>query len=452
MPADSLWEKVLLQLQQDVSSAFYKAFFAKTQLKDYNNGQAVISCASEPAKAQIAAKYASLVKTILDGLTSQNNTVTYIVESKENRPAKPAPLLEAIAHSQPVVSVFANHLSPRYTFDNFVVGTNNRLAVAVARAIADNPGSVYNPFFLYSSVGLGKTHLMQAIGNEAIKHSPNTKVLYLTGESFTNELVEAIQTSKKQYSAVTRLREKYRTVDMLLIDDIQFIAGRETTQEEFFHTFNALYLNRKQIIMTSDRPPKDIAKLEERLSSRFLSGMTADMQAPDLDIRIAILRQKRDALSLDINNEVIDFVAERVLSNVRELEGALLQVAARGQAQGLAVTQNDAAQVLGQVAAEQSKNYSTHTILKAVAAYYSVTLSDIKGPRRLQEMVRPRQIAMYLIRNLTGLPVVTIGDVFGGRDHSTVIHSTDKIALELKTDSKLNQDVINIKQSLTAEK
>lgn len=446
MPHSVLWGKVLEEVQKDVSAAFYKAFFAKTKLLDLRDNLLTIECTSHQAKSQIEDKYLPLVKKIADDLLQRDSQVMLVVSDKEK--VRPAPLLEEIAKHVPVINVFESHLSSRYTFDNFVIGPNNRLAVAVARAITENPGTVYNPFFLYSGVGLGKTHLIQAIGNEIIHKEKSAKVLYMTGESFTNELVEAIQNSKKQYNAVAKFREKYRTVDVLIIDDIQFIAGRETTQEEFFHTFNALYLNRKQVIMTSDRPPKDIAKLEERLSSRFLSGMTADMQAPDLDMRNAILRQKRDALRLDIDNEVVDFIAERVISNVRELEGALLQVAARGQAQGAAVTTGEAAQVLGQAAVEQRKNYSTQNILKAVSTYYSIKLVDIKGPRRLKEVVWPRQIAMYLVRTLTGLPVITIGDIFGGRDNSTVLHATEKIADELKNNSKLNQDVINIKQSL----
>ncbi|MCX6783861.1 MAG: chromosomal replication initiator protein DnaA [candidate division WWE3 bacterium] len=450
MPTDILWKNILSEIEKEITSSFFKAFLTKTKLINYENGVLNVTCASEQARFQIENKYLGIIKSVADKLTQSNTKIVMTVEEAAKKAVTEAPLLDQIAKEKAHDPVFTlnSNLSTSYTFDSFVVGPNNRLASAVAHAIADNPGTVYNPFFIYSGVGLGKTHLMQAIGNEILKNKKGGRVVYTTGESFTNEMVEAIQNSKRQYSSVSKFRDKYRNVDALLIDDVQFIAGRETTQEEFFHTFNALYLNHKQIILTSDRPPKDIARLEERLSSRFLSGMTADMQAPDLDMRSAILRQKRDQLKLPITNEVTDFIAERVLSNVRELEGALLKVSAVGQASGSAVTIDQAAEILGQVAREQRKNYTSTDIIKAVASYYNVKLVDLKGPRRQAEVVVPRQIAMYLVRSLTQMPVITLGEIFGGRDHSTVIHATDKIALAVKTDTKMNQDIINIKQGL----
>jgi len=451
MSPDLLWTKVLSHLETEISPTFYKAFLAKTKAVGRNQNVLEIECQSLSAKEQLENKYQSLVKDALQKVSVETITLKLVVGESHHKGTKPAPLLVEIERAKTKSeATFSSNLSPGYTFDSFVIGPNNRLAVAVARAITENPGTAYNPFFLYSGVGLGKTHLIQAIGNEIIKNNQNAKVVYLTGESFTNELVEAIQNSKKQYNAVARFREKYRHVDALIIDDVQFIAGRETTQEEFFHTFNALYLNRKQVIVSSDRPPKDIARLEERLSSRFLSGMTADMQAPDLDMRVAIVRQKRDLLKLPLSNEVVDFVAERVVSNVRELEGTLLQVAARAKAlNNPALTINEIANFLGQTALEKTKHYATSDIIRAVATYYSVKTTDLKGPRRLKEVVWPRQIAMYLLRTMTGTPLITVGQMFGGRDHSTVLHSTDKIEEEIKTNSKLNQDIVNIKQTLS---
>jgi len=449
MSNESLWQSILKELEPGVSASFYKAFLSRTKLLRFDDHLLEVECASDQAKDQIEKRYLKDIRAQAAKIVGFEVSVVLIVSQPLlSKPTKPAPLLDEIAKTQSSEQTYYSNLSPRYTFDNFVVGSNNRLAVAVARAITDNPGTVYNPFFLYSGVGLGKTHLMQAVGNEILKNKKGSKVFYITGESFTNELVEAIQNSKRQYNAVAKFRDKYRNVDALLIDDIQFIAGRETTQEEFFHTFNALYLNRKQIIMTSDRPPKDISKLEERLSSRFLSGMTADMQAPDLDMRVAILRKKRDALGLPLANEIVDFVAERVVSNIRELEGTLLQVAARAQTADTPIGISQAAETLGQAQAERAKGYSIPEIIKAVATYYSVRTTDLKGPRRQKEIVWPRQIAMYLIYNLTKTPLQTIGQLFGGRDHSTVIHSNDKITAELKSNTKLNQDIINIKQGL----
>ncbi len=454
MSPELLWTKVLSHLETEISPAFYKAFIARTKAIKQDRNTLEVECPSFSAKEQLENKYQSLVKDALQKVSVETITLKLVVGESHRKGTKPAPLLMEIEKAKTktgssLTSSFSSNLSTQYTFDSFVIGPNNRLAVAVAKAITENPGTAYNPFFLYSGVGLGKTHLIQAIGNEILKSRQNARVIYLTGESFTNELVEAIQNSKKQYNAVAKFREKYRNVDTLIIDDVQFIAGRETTQEEFFHTFNALYLNKKQVIVSSDRPPKDIARLEERLSSRFLSGMTADMQAPDLDMRVAIVRQKRDLLNLPLNNEVVDFVAERVISNVRELEGTLLQVAARAKAlNNPALTINEIAAFLGQATLEKTKQYATGDIIKAVATYYSVKTIDLKGPRRLKEVVWPRQIAMYLLRTMTGTPLVTVGQLFGGRDHSTVLHSTDKIEAAIKTNSKLNQDIANIKQTL----
>ena len=345
-----------------------------------------------------------------------------------------------------------SNLSPRFTFDNYVMGKNNNLAYAIATAVAERPGELYNPVFLYSGVGLGKTHLLQAIGNQILKNKPGTRVVYTTGEAFTNELIEAIQSGKgKGRYATNDFRNKFRKSDVFLIDDVQFVIGRETTQEEFFHTFNALYMDQKQIVITSDRPPKDFATLEERVTSRFASGIIADIQPPDMEMRSAILRTKRDQGHDNISNEVIDFIAEKITSNVRELEGAYLQALTYSKAKGVVLDLQTTALALGQSIREKGlRNVNINEILKTVCIYYSVKAADIKGGRRMKELVVPRQVAMYLMKEITNSPYMTIGGFLGGRDHTTIMHGVDKISQEIKKEDKTKQDVINIKQLVYA--
>jgi len=343
-------------------------------------------------------------------------------------------------------------LSPKYVFENYLMGSNNQLAYAVAKAVAERPGEAYNPLFIHSGVGLGKTHLMQAVGNKILSDRPSLKVVYCTGENFTNQLVEALQLSKGrgQYT-MNKFREKYRTADVLLIDDVQFIAGRESTQEEFFHTFNALYMNQKQIVLTSDRPPKDFADLEDRIKSRFGSGMIVDIQPPDLDMRTAILRNKRDETGDPIPNEAVDYIALTVKTNVRELIGAYIQVSASAKSKGIDVTKEFVAQELNQRLPETArKPVNLNQILRAVCTYYSVKMDDIKGAKRTKELVAPRHMAMYLIYDLTKTPYMTIAQVFGGRDHTSILHGIKKIEEELKSTAKIKQDVENIVQTVYA--
>jgi len=316
----------------------------------------------------------------------------------------------------------------------------------VALAVAQKPGKAYNPVFFYSSVGLGKTHLMQAIGNEIIKKHQDLSVLYCTGESFTNELLDSIQSGQRKTTA--DFRDKFRTVDVLLIDDIQFIAGREKTQEEFFNTFNALYMGKKQIVLTSDRPPREISKLEARLSSRFVGGMIADMQAPDMDVRVAILRNKARTLKITVPDEVIDTIAEGVETNIRELEGTFNQVLTYAKAQGLDLTPETVIKILGDNFKKQKTVATPKKILKTVCTYYTVKSTDIKGKRRVKEIVRPRQVAMYLLKNLTELPLVQIGELLGGRDHTTVMHGVGKIEKLLEENIQIREQVSVVKKQI----
>jgi chromosomal replication initiator protein len=318
-------------------------------------------------------------------------------------------------------------LDDKYTFDSFVIGPSNRFAHAASLAVSDSPAKAYNPLFIYGGTGLGKTHLMHAIGQRTLEKSPKAKVLYISSEDFTNQLISAIQNR-----ATLKFREKYRNVDVLLIDDVHFIAGKDSTQEEFFHTFNALYDAHKQIVVTSDRPPKEIQKLEERLVSRFLYGLVTDIQPPDFETRIAILKKKSEKETVALPEDVFYFLAEKIKTNIRELEGALMRVVASAKLFGKEVTIDLARELLKDMIIEGEKKISIDLIQKKVSEYFDIKLSDMRAKRRSKAIAYPRQIAMYLTRQLTDYSLPEIGDQFGGRDHTTVIHACDKIEFDLK--------------------
>jgi len=318
-------------------------------------------------------------------------------------------------------------LTPRYTFESFVVGSSNRFAHAASVAVSDSPAKAYNPLFIYGGVGLGKTHLMHAVGQRVLQKSPKSKVLYITSEDFTNQMISAIQNR-----AMQKFREKYRSVDILLIDDIQFIAGKESTQEEFFHTFNTLYDAHKQIVVSSDRPPKEIQSLEERLISRFEWGLVTDIQPPDFETRIAILKKKSEKETIALPDDIFYFLAEKIKSNIRELEGALIRVVAYAKLIGKEVSVDMAKEVLKDMIIEGEKKITIDLIQKKVAEYFDIKPSDMRAKKRSRAIAYPRQIAMYLVRQLTDFSLPEIGDQFGGRDHTTVMHACDKIENDLK--------------------
>jgi len=326
-------------------------------------------------------------------------------------------------------------LNPKYTFETFVVGDSNRLAHAAALAVADSPGRAYNPLFIYGGVGLGKTHLMQAIGHQTLTISPYPRVLYVSAETFTNELINAIRDDR-----TIEFKNKYRNIDVLLIDDIQFLAGKERTQEEFFHTFEALHGATRQIVISSDRPPKEIPTLEERLRSRFEWGLLADIQPPDLETRIAILRKKAQSESLSVPDDVVIHVASRVNTNIRELEGALVRIVASASLENRPVTLEVAGEALRKILPERTmRPPSISDIQKVVANHYSLTVDDLKSNSRVRRVALPRQIAMFLARNLTNHSLPKIGEEFGGRDHTTVLHACDKIGKLRKNDAELEE-------------
>ena len=353
---------------------------------------------------------------------------------KNRKPAAPAPV--------------ATGLNPKYTFDTFVVGNNNRFAHAASLAVAEAPAEAYNPLFIYGGVGLGKTHLMHAIGHYVQKQNPNARLLYITSENFTNDLISAIQQNKN-----AEFRERFRNVDVLMVDDIQFIAGRDSTQEEFFHTFNALHTSGKQIVMTSDKPPKDIARLEERLCSRFEWGLKVDIKRPDVETRIAILRKKAESENIPVGDDVLQLIAERVDSNIRELEGSLTRLLAYASLSGHPIDQELAEEALKEVFAQkETKRITCQSIQEAVASYYSITVEDLKSQRRSREVAIPRQVAMFLIREMLGMSLPQIGEAFGGRDHTTVMYACQKIQEAMAASPSLSSLVDDIRKLIKDSK
>ncbi|MFD1430415.1 MULTISPECIES: chromosomal replication initiator protein DnaA [Lacticaseibacillus] len=349
-------------------------------------------------------------------------------------------------HEEDPIPTFrtTTQLNSKYTFDTFVTGKGNQMAHAAALVVSEEPGQLYNPLFLYGGVGLGKTHLMQAIGHELLKKEPHANVKYVTSEAFANDFINSIQTKKQE-----QFRQEYRNVDLLLVDDIQFFGDKEATQEEFFHTFNALYENKKQIVLTSDRLPNEIPKLQERLVSRFKWGLSVDITPPDLETRIAILRNKADAEQLQIPDDTLSYIAGQIDSNVRELEGALVRVQAYATMQGRDITTSLAADALkGLATNNKDAGLSINRIQDAVAKYYQVTVTELKGKKRVKQIVMPRQIAMYLAREMTDSSLPKIGQEFGGKDHTTVIHAHEKITEAIAGDEQLRAQVLELKNKL----
>lgn len=446
MDAHTLWQTTLEQLKLNTSAAEFQTWLAQTSLESYRENRLQINCPSPYIKKKLATTYKSQIKSVVDRITETKNELVFQVkEPVQKKTHELGPLFKEKEKekSRRKQKQKESGLAPHYTFANFVVGSNNNLAHAVAQGIIQNPGERYNPFFLYSKVGLGKTHLIQAIGNEILTRHPNLKVLYCTSENFANQLIQSIQNR-----TTAAFKKKFRNMDVLLMDDIQFIAGRESTQEEFFHTFNALYMEQKQIVLTSDKAPKEIPDLEERLSSRFGSGMLADMQFPDFDIRLAILQKKSEELQLNLNSTVLEYIAEATPSNIRELEGALNQVVTSAEANGIKPTEELARKILGEPM--QKKPPTPNEIINIICDYYTLNPKDLKGRRRPVRIARPRQVAMYLMRKETQLPYEEIGNQLGGRDHTTVMHGVEKIEKLIHNDSGIKSQVMEITNQISA--
>jgi chromosomal replication initiator protein len=394
--------------------------------------------------------YLPLIEKSIEEITGQRVKIIFTIQSAKDHPAAIRAALPAAKEPLRTRSVpekatpAAASLNPKYTFDNFVVGSTNKFCHAASVAVAQSPGKTYNPLFIYGGVGLGKTHLMQAIGHFINQKNRKLHVNYVSSEKFTNQLIESIQNR-----TTVKFRNAYRNVDVLLIDDIHFLEGKEQTQEEFFHTFNTLYDNHKQIVISSDRPPKEIPRLEERLVSRFEWGLIADLQPPDLETRIAIVRKKAEISNLPLPDEIATFLANRIKSNIRKLEGALIRVVSYASLTGSKLTIEIAEEVLHDILiSEAAQMISVDDIQKSVAELYDVRVADMKSQKRPKAIAYPRQVAMYLTRSLTQLSLPEIGDAFGGRDHSTVLHAVRLVEAKLKDDYSLRKNINAVTQKL----
>ena len=446
MNAEMAWQSVLGQLQMEMPRASFDTWVRDTRPLSYERGVLTIAVRNAYARDWLESRLASTVSRLLIGIFNSNVAVDFIVsQSDEGASSSPEPEAESAASdpdglSTPEPRSRNGTLKSAYTFESFVVGSGNRLAHAACQAVAEKPARAYNPLVLYGGVGLGKTHLLHAIGNAC--HDRGLNVLYVSSEEFTNDMINAIRTHTTQ-----AFRDKYRSSDVLLIDDIQFIAGKEGTQEEFFHTFNTLHGQDKQIIVSSDRPPKSLVTLEERLRSRFEWGLTADIQPPDLETRLAILRSKAERTGRDISDDILDTIARRVHSNIRELEGALNRIIAFADLSGSALTPSLVDIALADLLPQRG-DIAPERIIDLVAREWQVSAEDLVGRDRSQKVAQPRQVSMYLLRKRTDLSLPQIGELLGGRDHSTVMYAIEKITNEIETKSDLRRRVGNIEQQL----
>ncbi len=445
MTNDQLWQTALGELELLISKANYTTWFKNTFIADVSDSAVVVGVPNGFTKAWLESKYHSAIqKAVQNALQRPLGRVDYRVEARHTDSARSTGSTKPNTASTTPTQAQKGGLDIRYTFDTFVVGKGNELAHAAALAIAENPGKVYNPLFIYGGVGLGKTHLMQAVGHALLARDPARRVLYVSSERFTNEFIQAVS-----HGGGEKFKSFYRGVDLLLIDDIQFLSGKEGTQEEFFHTFNALHQANKQIVITSDRPPKSIAALEARLVSRFEWGMIADIAQPDLETRIAILRAKCRDKNISVQPEILQYIAGTVQSNVRELEGALNRLMAYAQLNHAEPTLDSAKTLLKSLSQGGKRGGLTpKQLVASVAQYYDVAIEDLLGTSRKKELVEPRQISMYLLREELHSSFPSIGHELGGRDHTTAMHACTKIAAQANEDEKLKQDLVLIRQRL----
>jgi chromosomal replication initiator protein len=467
---DQIWSQVQEELRFQLAKRTYDMWLKNTSVVSADGSTFRIGVPSKLAKDWLEDRFSGLIQETLQAVTGAEVDIDFVISPSGHRPPVLTADPDGIAPShenghdnghdnghenghengvevQEVEPILSSDLNVRFKFSSFVVGHNSQFAHAAAKAVAEAPGDSYNPLFLYGGVGLGKTHLMHAIGHEVHDRFPRKRVVYLTSEQFTNEVITSIATAR-----MGEFRHKYRTVDVLLIDDVQFLAGKDRTKEEFFHTFNALHEINKQIVISSDRPPKEIPTLEDRLRSRFEWGLIADIQSPDFETRLAILHSKLGGHTSLVPEDVLSFIAHKVQRNIRELEGALTRVQAFAAVHQRPVDADEAARLLADIIpASTRKPINVDRIQVLVADFYNVTLDDMKGKRRDKHIVFPRQVAMFLVREETPSSLPAIGKAFGGRDHTTALHSIEKIANELKEDERLRYEVQAIREKLYAE-
>jgi chromosomal replication initiator protein len=442
---DDLWGKTLNVIEKKISKPSFETWLKSTKAIALNKNTLIVEAPNDFAREWLDGNYKEILTEILYELIGENMSLKFVIpESNMDDPIMVSPANKKPAKPEVITDSAQHMLNPKYTFETFVIGSGNRFAHAASLAVAEAPAKAYNPLFIYGGVGLGKTHLMHAIGHYVLEHNPMAKVVYLTSEKFTNEFINSIRDNRPD-----DFRNKYRNVDILLIDDIQFLAGKESTQEEFFHTFNTLHEENKQIIISSDRPPREIPTLEDRLRSRFEWGLITDITPPDLETRIAILRKKAKADGLDIPNEVMLYIANQIDSNIRELEGALIRVVAYSSLENKDINADLAAEALKSIIPSSKPRVITiQDIQRVVGEQFGVKLEDFSAKKRTKSIAFPRQIAMYLSRELTDFSLPKIGEEFGGRDHTTVIHAHEKISNLIKTDPQFQKQIQELENKL----
>jgi chromosomal replication initiator protein len=464
------WAQILSALEKKINRHSFDTWLKPTRYS-HVNGKVLVVRVPTAEFRNIGDKYADLIGEAIDNLKLGFDDVSFVTAEEDPTYVAPAPMKDNIRHDGAFAPASAHsasapahtsgslanasqvrfdwdtaaQLKQNYTFDQFVIGSGNQFAHAAAQAVAENPSKAYNPLFLYGGVGMGKTHLMQAIGHSVKRTSTHASICYLSSEKFTNEMINSLR-----YDKMTSFRDKFRNVDVLLIDDIQFLAGKERTQEEFFHTFNALHEASKQIVIASDRPPKELSEIEDRLRSRFEWGLIADIQPPDLETKVAILQKKAESEKVSLPNDVAMFIAQNVRTNVRELEGALIRLVAYCSLTGAEITLSTAQQVLRNFIDAQTRKISIESIQKAVAEQFGMKVAEIKAKNNSRSVVVPRQIAMYLTKQLTDCSLPEIGRQFGGKHHTTVMHSVEKIMELRKSDKDLNRVLNQLTEHLTS--
>jgi chromosomal replication initiator protein len=450
--AKALWKDIQSSLESRYSRPNFVTWIKPANLTEEGEGLLTITVPNEYAKSWIERHALKDIRELLNPHYPIINNLRVVVAVAEPAPDDELPLLQT--EPERSEDVFerteavqpkrtAKIFNPHYTFETFIVGNNNRLAFAAAQVVAERPGEAYNPLFIYGGVGLGKTHLMQAVGNEVLKRDSSKKIAYVSCETFTSEFIQALQSK-----SIDTFKNKYRTIDVFLVDDIQFLANKEGTQEEFFHTFNILHQSNRQIVLTSDRVPKEIPNLEERLSSRFGWGMIADIQTPNFETRMAIIQEKIRERGIVIEPEVLEYIAANVTSNVRELEGSLTKLLTAAQIESVPVNRSFAETVLKDLTTRGKGSLTTKKIIKTVADHFEIEITDLLGTKRIKELVYPRQLAMYLMRERLHHSYPQIGETFGGKDHTTVMHAVDKISRLKKTDQRIEKDLVALNQEL----
>lgn len=445
---ETRWKEIkeAVRTERELSDVAYNTWVAPLEIFKVENNVVIILIPSDHIHSldYISKKFKFDFKVAISEMMDKEYEVEFILENDKIKK-------EHIKESAPIYNLSYENakLNPKYTFDTFVVGSNNKFAHSASLAVAESPGITYNPLFIYGGPGLGKTHLMQAIGNFILKEDPNTKVLYVSSEDFTNEVIESIRSGNA--AKMSKLRDKYRTVDVLMVDDVQFIIGKDSTQEEFFHTFNALYSQGKQIILSSDRPPKEMETLEERFRSRFECGIKADIQSPDYETRMAILQKKAEleTYAKNIDSEIIKYIATNIKSNIRELEGAFNKVIAFSKLNKAELTLSLAEEAIkDMIYPDKPKEITPSLIINVVAEHFGVSIEDIVSKKRNKEIVIPRQVYMYLCRELTDVSLDNIGNNIGGKDHSTVMHGIEKIKEDINNNEELRNKISIIRKKI----